>query len=316
MRRKLALRAALLGGILFVGGTAQARDAGQNDSSQSAQAAPTVHRIRVGGNVQAAKLIRQPLPVYPQIAKTAHISGTVVLHAIIAKDGTVQEVQYISGHPLLLRAATDAVKQWQYEPTLLSGEPVEVDTTISVVFTLGGSAAAAGPAATDIDPQFKADILHLLDVTHATEKAQTASRSVFDSLRPQLLASMPDTPNREKIVTAYSEKLVALFQGDEFKDGMVAVYARYFSDDDVKALAQFYETPAGQHFNEHSSDIVTDSMKIGQQLATENMQRIFSELCKEYPELQGQAQFCPASEDKKSQLLPPATQTATTASIR
>ena len=95
-------------------------------------------RIRVGGSVQAAKMVRQVLPVYPAIAKTAHISGTVVLHAIIGKDGTIQDLQYISGPPLLMHAAMDAVRQWRYQPTLLNGEPVEVDTTISVVFTLGG----------------------------------------------------------------------------------------------------------------------------------------------------------------------------------
>jgi periplasmic protein TonB len=94
--------------------------------------------VRVGGNVQAAKLIHQPLPIYPQIAKTAHIQGTIVLHAIIAEDGSVQEVQYMSGPPLLMRAAMDAVKQWRYQPTTLNGEAVKVDTTISVVFTLGG----------------------------------------------------------------------------------------------------------------------------------------------------------------------------------
>jgi periplasmic protein TonB len=98
----------------------------------------TVERIRVGGNVQQANLIHQVMPVYPEIAKTAHIQGTVILHAIIAKDGTVQELQYISGPPLLMRSAMDAVRQWRYRPTLLNGEPVQVDTTISVVFTLGG----------------------------------------------------------------------------------------------------------------------------------------------------------------------------------
>jgi periplasmic protein TonB len=98
----------------------------------------TPSRIRVGGNVAAAKLIRQVTPIYPTIAKTAHISGTVVLHAIIAKDGTIQELTYVSGPPLLMRNAMDAVRQWRYNPTLLNGEPVEVDTTISVVFTLGG----------------------------------------------------------------------------------------------------------------------------------------------------------------------------------
>jgi len=99
---------------------------------------PSQQRLRVGGNVQSAKMVRQIMPVYPAIAKTAHIQGNVVLHAIIAKDGTVQELQYISGPPLLMKPALDAVRQWRYQPTLLNGEPVEVDTTITVVFTLGG----------------------------------------------------------------------------------------------------------------------------------------------------------------------------------
>jgi periplasmic protein TonB len=98
----------------------------------------TPQRIRVGGNVQAASLLRQVQPVYPQIARTAHISGTVLLHAVIAKDGTIQELTYVSGPALLMRAAMDAVREWRYKPTLLNGEPVEVDTTIQVVFSLGG----------------------------------------------------------------------------------------------------------------------------------------------------------------------------------
>jgi len=96
------------------------------------------HRIRVGGNVQAAKMIRQVQPSYPQIAKKAHVQGTVVLHAVISKDGSVQELTYVSGPPLLMPAALEAVRQWKYQPTLLNGEPVEVDTTISVIFTIGG----------------------------------------------------------------------------------------------------------------------------------------------------------------------------------
>jgi protein TonB len=83
-------------------------------------------------------MVRQIMPVYPPIAKTAHIAGTVVLHAVIAKDGSVEDLQYVSGPPLLMKSAMDAVKQWRYQPTQLNGDPVEVDTTISVVFTLGG----------------------------------------------------------------------------------------------------------------------------------------------------------------------------------
>ena len=95
-------------------------------------------RIRVGGNVQAAALVNKVTPQYPPIAKTAHVAGTVILHAIIAKDGSIQELQYMSGPPLLMKSAMDAVKEWRYKPTMLNGEPVEVDTTISVVFSLGG----------------------------------------------------------------------------------------------------------------------------------------------------------------------------------
>ena len=93
-------------------------------------------RIRIGGQVQAAKIVSQPRPSYPPLAKQARIQGVVRLQAIIAKDGTVQELQVLSGHPLLVQAAQDAVRQWRYQPTLLNGEPVEVVTTIDVVFTL------------------------------------------------------------------------------------------------------------------------------------------------------------------------------------
>ena len=95
-----------------------------------------VQRIRVGGNVQAANLIRKVTPQYPPLAKQARVQGTVRFQAIIGKDGTIQNLQLISGHPLLVPAATDAVKQWLYKPTLLNGEPVEVVTQIDVNFTL------------------------------------------------------------------------------------------------------------------------------------------------------------------------------------
>ena len=88
--------------------------------------------------MEAASLTNKVTPIYPPIAKTAHVSGTVVLHAIISKDGSIQELQYISGPPLLMRAAMDAVKQWKYSPTLLNGEAVPVETQIQVIFSLGG----------------------------------------------------------------------------------------------------------------------------------------------------------------------------------
>jgi TonB family protein len=93
-------------------------------------------RIRVGGNVQQNLLVSQPHPVYPLEAKQARIQGVVKLNATIAKDGTMQHLEVISGHPLLIPAALDAVRQWVYKPTLLNGQPVEVMTEIEVNFTL------------------------------------------------------------------------------------------------------------------------------------------------------------------------------------
>ncbi|HZU29186.1 MAG TPA: energy transducer TonB [Bryobacteraceae bacterium] len=96
----------------------------------------TPQRIRVGGNVQAANLIRKVMPVYPPLAKQARIQGTVRFTAIIGKDGTIQNLQLVSGHPLLVEAARQAVSQWVYKPTMLNGEPVEVVTQIDVNFSL------------------------------------------------------------------------------------------------------------------------------------------------------------------------------------
>jgi protein TonB len=97
---------------------------------------PTQTRIKQGGAVTAASLINRVQPVYPPLARQTRVSGTVRLHAIISKDGSVQQLEVLAGHPLLVQAALDAVRQWRYRPTLLNGEPVEVDTTIDVIFSL------------------------------------------------------------------------------------------------------------------------------------------------------------------------------------
>jgi TonB family protein len=93
-------------------------------------------RIRVGANVQMARLAKNVAPVYPPLAKQARIQGTVVLTAVIGKDGKVQDLAVVSGHALLIQAALDAVRQWQYHPTMLNAEPVEVSTQVEVNFTL------------------------------------------------------------------------------------------------------------------------------------------------------------------------------------
>jgi TonB family protein len=96
-----------------------------------------VQRIRVGGNVQSAMALRKVPPVYPADAKAAGIQGVVHLAVIIGMDGTMQEVHSLSGPPELIQASMDAVKQWVYKPTLLNGNPVQVETTIDINYTLG-----------------------------------------------------------------------------------------------------------------------------------------------------------------------------------
>ena len=94
-------------------------------------------RVPVTSTIEAAKLISRVQPVYPVIAIQARIQGNVVLHAIIGRDGQVSELQVLSGHPLLVNAAVEAARQWRYSPTLLNGQAVEVETTITVSFVLG-----------------------------------------------------------------------------------------------------------------------------------------------------------------------------------
>jgi hypothetical protein len=268
-------------------------------------------RIRVGSNVQVAKILHQVMPVYPPIAKTAHITGTILLHAIIAKDGSVKDLTYVSGPPLLMKSAMDAVKQWVYQPTLLNGSPVEVDTTISVIFTLGGAGnppsegSSSAVTAKAIDPQLKEDILQLMQITHMKDTATEGARSVMKGIRPTIVQSLPNTPKREEIADAYLEKLVALFDTKSFTNGVIAVYAKYFSDDDVKALTQFYQTPAGQRLNAALPKLMGEMEGVGRQLATDNMAGIWRDLCNSYPELKGKTSVCPADSEKNSLLLDP-----------
>ncbi len=98
----------------------------------------TPQRIRVSMGVQAGLLIRKVQPAYPPLARQARIQGTVLLQAEISKNGTIENLRLISGHPMLAPSAIEAVKQWKYRPYILNGEPVEVETQITVNFTLSG----------------------------------------------------------------------------------------------------------------------------------------------------------------------------------
>jgi protein TonB len=92
--------------------------------------------VKVAGGVLAGQVLSKVAPVYPADAKAAHVEGAVVLRAIISKTGEVENLQVISGPKELMASALDAVRQWTYKPYLLNGEPVEVETTITVNYRL------------------------------------------------------------------------------------------------------------------------------------------------------------------------------------
>jgi TonB family protein len=325
MRMKLRVGLLVMMALTATGAYAQ-----EQPSTEAAPAIPIWHqappppeatRIRVSGNEAAAKITHIVQPVYPDAAKAARVSGTVILHCVIAKDGSIMQLTYVSGPPLLLQAAMDAVHQWTYQPTLFNGKPVEVDTTISVVFVLGGTPGDPAPlsrppatanksesmyvAAPDaaMDPQCKADILHLMDVTHFKDQQQVVGRQMLNSFRPVLLATIPATPNREKIADAYMDRISSLLQSDEFTARVAALYAKDLTDSDARAAAAFYEATAGQHYFESITKMAPDLMAIGQQIVHTNLRSILQDVCKEFPELQGTGQGCAPTDANPTSLL-------------
>ncbi len=98
---------------------------------------PAVHHLPTS-HMMEGNLIHRVQPVYPALARQARIQGQVVLQAIISRDGAIENLQVLHGHPMLVQAALDAVRQWRYRPYVLNGEPVEVETQVTVNFILGG----------------------------------------------------------------------------------------------------------------------------------------------------------------------------------
>ncbi|HKS82683.1 MAG TPA: TonB family protein [Candidatus Acidoferrales bacterium] len=328
---RLAKIAVCLLALLPVSAVAQDQSSSQSAPAASAPSQNAAKTIRVGGSVMQAQLLKMVQPVYPDAVKEAHISGTVVLHATVGTDGKIEDLNVITGPPLLVQPAVEAVRQWEYKPVLLNGQAVRVDTAISVVFTLGGdsgeqagqsSSAGQTPAAPNslstqdsqagnssssgaIDPKFKSDLDQLLDVMKYQEKATAGMNAMIPAVRKQLETAFPSTPNKEKILDRFFEELLDLAKTDEFKSTIENVYAKYLTDDDVKAMIVFYKTPAGQHFNEFGSKIILESEQVGEAMGRAHALDIMKDLCKEYPELQGEAAFCPASTKKESSLVAP-----------
>jgi protein TonB len=135
-----AMAGGVMGGVPggVPGGSMGGVIGGMINSTAAIPKVATPQRVRVSQGVSAGNLIKRVQPNYPPLARQARIQGQVVLQAEISKEGTIQNLQLISGHPMLAPAAIEAVKQWRYKPYLLNGEPVAVDTQVVVNFTLSG----------------------------------------------------------------------------------------------------------------------------------------------------------------------------------
>jgi TonB family protein len=153
----------------------------------ASQAAP--QRIRVDDKAMAAQIVTKVPPDYPPLARQARIQGLIILRAQIGKSGDVENLQLISGHPMLAPAAIEAVKQWKYKPFLLNGEPVEVETRITVNFTLSDKPPADGVAG---------------DAPGGLPSAEK------DGTEPSLPSDTPDpaVPRRVRVSSGVSQRLL------------------------------------------------------------------------------------------------------------
>jgi TonB family protein len=232
-------------------------------------------RIKVGGNVQVAQIMTRVPPIYPDEARQHHIEGRVVLHAVIGVEGGVKDLTVISGPQELAQSALDAVKQWRYKQTLLNGEPVEVDTTVTVDFRLKPSpdvattssemppltpdtpATLSDPAAllkrehealANVDPETAADIRRLLEVTGADKLTSMIFNSFMGPIREELVRSLPASEDREKIADRFIQKMEERASSGELIDVLIPIYAKHFTHEDLKNSLAFFESPSGRHF--------------------------------------------------------------------
>lgn len=131
-----AQNAGVVGGVVggVPGGSANGVIGGIIGSAAPPPKVATPQKLRVSSGVAEGLKVHDVTPTYPQMARIAHIQGDVLLQATISKSGVIENLRGVSGHPILIQAAMDAVKQWKYKPYILNGEPVEVETTIKVQF--------------------------------------------------------------------------------------------------------------------------------------------------------------------------------------
>lgn len=276
--------------VFFVAGNASS--ANQNPPSSTGPQASVPSRIRVSQNVAETQLTDKVAPVYPDVAKLARVSGTVTLHVVVGTDGVVQRVEFISGPQLLLASAMDAVKQWRYKPTLLNGQPVEVDTTVVLVFDLNKETSTNEPVTSEVDPQFRADVAKLFQLAIYRQSSERDAIPELVSILVHIDPSFGDLPNKGVLFDAYRAKLLSVLESSKLNDRISQVYAKYLSDDDIKSLTLFLESPAGQHFRAAELELDSGVAQAAIDLIHDQIPEINKEFCGEHPELRGKASIC------------------------
>lgn len=284
-------------------------------NARSAQEAPGKKEVHIhlspgrakpdaDAKVTPAKLITRVNPTYPPLARQARISGTVELKVVITQQGDVTQIDLISGHPLLVQSAIDAVRQWKYDPTRLNDEPVEVDTTIEVIFVLNtgdtGRGLASSPKA--IDSQLRADLIKLFELRRAPEIAAESAKQAIELKRPAMFPKITEEDQRKRIIDSFEQKVTTIFQSEAFRETVITAYSKYFNNDDAKVLIAFYDSPTGRKFNDATPHLLIEMTEQGQRLAKERLPEIMKELCKENLDLAGKLPNCgPPDPDKKNQ---------------
>jgi TonB family protein len=223
-------------------------------------------RVKLAENVEASRIINQLPPAYPPIATQAGIQGPVVLHAIIGVDGNVKQLDVVSGHPLLVPAALDGVRRWRYKPILINGKAAEVDTTITVTFSLSDANVMRDSSyyrkqeaqtLAAVDPTTADNIRKLINLTGAQDTIHRMVDSGLVGARNMAISGLPAGPDRDRRADAYVSKLRERVERESV-DLVVPVYARHFSDEEIKAIVTFFESPAGRRFVQESPSYVQE----------------------------------------------------------
>jgi TonB family protein len=297
MKTESALGLRFLGSVLMLGSILCSPALAQGNQSDVVRP----NRIKLGGQVVAAKLISQPQPQYPQLAKETHIEGSVILHVIIGIDGAVKDVTVESGHPLLVQSALDAVRQWRYQPTLLNGDPVEVDTPVTVNFKLAPSESSGAPADPSvtlkqeqdalnaIDPETAADIRRLIEAMGTKNIVPQMFESQLQPVREQLLKNLNNLPadvDKEKIADRFIQMMKDRIDSGELADLAIPVYAKYFTHDEIKDMLAFYESPTGKRFTEEAPSAIRDvQAAVSQHWQNVVLPQLIRQMAVEFPEL-------------------------------